>query len=104
MTQPTRPSAWALKAAIALVRDAGKGKFRNTPDLEFLAQPITHKVAHIIDEAYRDRETGVAELLGATKDWVEWIRESWDEGEREAKFFPRLEQLEQAITKCEGGE
>ena len=50
-----------------------------------------------------DRETGVAELLKAAKDWIEWIKESWDEGEREAKFSPRLEHLEQAIAKCESG-
>jgi len=57
-----KPSAWALRTAIALMRDAGGAQLRNVSDLELLARPITHKVASTID-----RETGVLELLNVAK-------------------------------------
>ena len=44
-----KPTAAALRAAIALIRDASKGKTRNRSDTELMAQLITHKIARIID-------------------------------------------------------
>jgi len=58
MTQPTKPSAGALKAARAIVIAIGDS-FRVEP----LETVTVEKAAHIID-----RETGVAELLKTVED------------------------------------
>ena len=103
MTEPIQPSAGASRAAIALIRDASKGKAGVRSDVELMAQPITHRVAHIID-----RESGLAKLLEAAEPALEQlifyrkkIREmasSHDMG----NAVPAT--LEQAIAKCERGE
>ncbi len=68
MNKETKPSAGALRAAFALMREASQGN-RKMSDLELMAQPVTHRVAQIID-----RETGLAELLEAARDAKESLR------------------------------
>ncbi len=98
MTQPTKPSAGALRAADRirdLLEDCGSLKIANST---IGATPFQEGVAEIID-----RQTGVAELLEAAKAAIDFL---WKErgqivGIADVKLS---EALRQAITKCERGE
>lgn len=81
-----KPSAWALRTAIALMRDAGGAQLRNVSDLELLARPVIHKIASMIDH-----ETGVAELLKAAENILQFNDSS----------FPASVRLKKAIDGVE---
>ena len=82
MTQPTKPSAGALRAAIRINLDWTEG---------------TNVMAHIID-----RETGMAELTKILLLLWGEVEVASDE-ERQCQFsLEEIEQIEQAIAKCEG--
>ena len=89
MTQPTKPSAGALMAASVINHGSAEG---------------IHEMAEIID-----RETGMAELLGAAK-WdcdklwaARQLAEATGNLEFAKLFNDRKLATEQAIAKCESG-
>ncbi len=87
MTQPTKPSAGALRAARKIAE-------RNLRTLQgWDEQTWVDISAEIID-----RETGVAELLEAAKQVMA------DLSDEEVPDADTVEMLEQAITKAEGSE
>ncbi len=97
MPEQAKPSAGAMRAAFALMRNASQG--RKWSDLDLVAQPITHEVANTID-----RETGVAELLDAAKQ-VNGFLNLWYASSRPGFSLPQeiSYRFEQAIAKAERG-
>ena len=91
MTQPSKPSAGALRAARRLLRVAqSAGTELNMYDEE---------IAKIID-----RETGVAELLEAARHVIPLLhRLNMDDCPLDRWGPKATHQLEQAIAKCESG-
>ncbi len=82
MSQPTKPSAGALRAAEYI----NKNIFNHKPgDIESLAQAI-------------DRETGVAELLEAAKFALSFVDHP---SQLRADALASYDRLSQAIAKCE---
>ena len=81
MTQPTKPSAGALRAAKSIIANA-------------------YGLSLAVCAEIIDRETGVAELLEAAKEYEQFANRSpW-----ESKPFDHdvwLKRLEHAIAKCE---
>ena len=91
MTQPSRPSAGAMRAASKIWLNVG----RQGKD-EWITQ-----AGYIID-----RETGMAELLEAaqwTRDTLRaMVSDHMIEKEVRGLLLVRCNKLEQAISKCEG--
>ena len=108
-TQP-KPTAWALSAAERIGPDSPISfNGDNWPECQ-------EGMAHIIDEAYRDRETGVTELLDTLKDAPDSpAPQGFDvKGESPHKFAKRMHTFlvkyltwqssrKQAIARCESG-
>ena len=91
-----KPTAAALRAAIALIRDASKGKTRNQSDTELMAQPITHKVARIIDH-----ETACPQVEELIKAANAVVSEFLEMSEGRIEFTPKtIQKLSDAAAKA----
>ena len=105
MTQPTKPSAGALRAAKSIMSTKAWLADHTWDDGE-ATEGFEHQLAEIID-----RETGVGELLEIIRPFLShrvpclWTTPPTYWYEKDVRWQPSKEcscGLEQAIAKCEG--